>query len=408
MSPDAVAVTTPAAAALDAPDPGAPMLRGIRVLDLTRFLPGGYCTLLLADLGAEVVKIEEPKRGDPARVPHPMLDPIGARHALRNRAKKSVTVNLADPQGADVMRRLVSRAHVLVEGFRPGGAARLGVGFDAVHAWNPLLVYCSISGYGQDGPYRDLPGHDINYMAYAGALGVMARDGAPETPALQVADIAGGMLAATGILAAVIEARRTGRGRLVDVALADAVISTLYLPYVSHVAGAAAAGFGDASWHAPRAAYGVYETADRKHLTLGIAGEMHFWTRFCRAVGREDLADEAHLSGGKQREARAALDELFRTRSRDEWWELLRRHGVPCAPVNDLDDVVRDPHTRARRMFLDRAAGPPVIGCPLKFSGESWPIVTGAPGLGEHTDEILADAGLTPGEVDALRAEGVV
>lgn len=406
MTPDGVALLTPAAACADAPGAGAPMLRGIRVLDLTRFLPGGYCTVLLADLGAEVVKIEEPKRGDPARTPHPMLDPIGARHALRNRAKKSVTVNLADPRGAEVMRRLVSRAHVLVEGFRPGAAARLGVGFDTVHAWNPALVYCSISGYGQDGPYRDLPGHDINYMAYAGALAVMARDGAPEAPALQVADIAGGMLAATGILAAVIEAQRTGRGRLVDVALADAVISTLYLPYVSHVAGTA--GFGDGARHAPRAAYGVYETADGKHLTLGIAAEMHFWTRLCRAVGREDLADEAHLSGGKQQEARAALEELFRTRSRDEWCELLRRNDVPCAPVNDLDEVVRDPHTRVRRMFVDRAAGPPVIGCPLKFSDEVWPLATEAPGLGEHTNEILTAAGFTQADVDTLRADGVV
>lgn len=386
----------------------APMLRGIRVLDLTRFLPGGWCTVLLADLGAEVVKIEEPRRGDPARTPHPMLDPIGVRHALRNRAKKSVTVNLADPRGAEVMRRLVAGAHVLVEGFRPGGAARLGIGFDVVHAWNPALVYCSISGYGQDGPYRDLPGHDINYMAYAGALDVMAREGAPESPALQVADIAGGMLAATGILAAVIEAQRTGRGRLVDVALADAVISTLYLPYVSHLATARAATASPAAGRGPRAAYGIYETADGRHLTLGIAGEMHFWARFCRAVGREDLADEAHLSGGMEREARAELEALFRTRPRDEWFEALRGEGVPCAPVNDLDEVVRDPHTHARAMFVERPGGPPVIGCPLRFSGEWWSIATEAPALGEHTDAVLAEAGLTRAEIAALRGDGIV
>jgi crotonobetainyl-CoA:carnitine CoA-transferase CaiB-like acyl-CoA transferase len=236
----------------------------------------------------------------------------------------------------------------------------------------------------------------------------MARDGVPESPALQVADIAGGMLAATGILAAVIEAQRTGCGRLVDVALADAVISTLDLPYVSHLAGAAAATFGDAAGHAPRAAYGVYETADGKHLTLGISGEMHFWTRLCRAVGREDLADEAHLSGGRQRVARAELERVFSRRSRDEWFELLSGQDVPCAPVNDLDDVVRDPHTRARAMFVERPGGPPVIGCPLRFSDESWSIATEAPALGEHTDAMLADAGLAQAEIAALRAAGVV
>lgn len=402
------ALVTRDGAAPDARGAGAPMLRGIRVLDLTRSLPGGWCTVLLADLGAEVVKIEEPRRGDPARTPHPMLDPIGLRHALRNRAKKSVTLNLADPRSTEVMRRLVARADVLVEGFRPGGAARLGVGFDAVHAWNPALVYCSISGYGQDGPYRDLPGHDINCMAYAGALDVMARGGAPESPALQVADIAGGMLAATGILAAVIEAQRTGCGRLVDVALADAVISTLYLPYLSHLATAMAATAKATAGSGPRAAYGVYETADGRHLTLGIAGERHFWTRLCRAVGREDLADEAHLAGGREQEARAELETIFRKRSRDEWFALLRAEDVPCAPVNDLDDVVRDPHTHARAMFVTRPGGPPVIGCPLRFSDESWSIATEAPALGEHSDAMLAEAGLVPAAIAALRAGGVV
>jgi crotonobetainyl-CoA:carnitine CoA-transferase CaiB-like acyl-CoA transferase len=384
------------------------MLHGIRVLDLTRFLPGGYCTLLLADFGAEVIKIEEPKHGDPARTPHPTLDPIGVRHALRNRAKKSVTLNLADPRGQDVMQRLVGDAHVLVEGFRPGVAARLGVGFDVVHERNPSLVYCSISGYGQDGPYRDLPGHDINYMAYAGALSVMARDGTPEAPNLQVADIAGGMLAAAGILAALVDALRTGRGRLVDISLTDAVISTLYLPYASHVARAASGRAGNDAGHASRAAYGVYETADRKYLTLGIANERHFWVRLCRAIGREDLADDAYLSGPKQGEARAALAELFRTRTRDEWFEVLRRCEVPCAPVHDLGEIVHDSHARSRRMFLESGSGLPVIGCPVKVSGQSWELATGAPALGQHTNEILGESGLSQSEVEALRADGVV
>lgn len=384
-----------------------PVLHGIRVLDLTRFLPGGYCTLLMADLGAEIVKIEEPKHGDSARIPHPTLDPIGARHALRNRAKKSVTLNLADRRGQAVFHRLASRAHVVVEGFRPGVAARLGVGFDAVHAGNPRIVYCSISGYGQDGPYRDLPGHDINYMACSGALAVMARGGVPPAPDLQVADITGGMLAAAGILAALVDAQRTGRGRFVDISMTDAVISALYLPYAGHVA-ATALGPAAGDGQGPRAAYGVYATRDGKYLTLGIANEPHFWRRLCAAIGREDLSDAAYLLGAKQAEAKAALTELFLTRTRDDWFDLLRRAEVPCAPVLDLDEVTHDAYARARAMFVDSASGLPVIGCPVKVSGCSSALGTEAPGLGEHTREILGETGYSAEEIDALRADGIV
>jgi alpha-methylacyl-CoA racemase len=384
------------------------MLHGTRVLDLTRFLPGGYCTLLLADFGAEVIKIEEPKHGDPARTPHPTLDPIGVRHTLRNRAKKSVTLNLADPRGQDVMQRLVGDAHVLVEGFRPGVAARLGVGFDVVHERNPSLVYCSISGYGQDGPYRDVPGHDINYMAYAGALSVMARDGTPEAPNLQVADIAGGMLAAVGILAALVDALRTGQGRLVDISMTDAVISMLYLPYASHIARTAAGCAERNGDQAAHPAYGVYRAADGKYVTLGIANEPHFWRRLCQAVGREDLAGDAYLSGSMQAKARAVLTTVFATRTREEWFAVLRTAGVPCAPVLDLDELTRDPHARAREMFLDNASGLAVIGCPVKMSGPSPVPATEAPGLGQHTSEILGGAGYTTAEIDELRADGVL
>jgi crotonobetainyl-CoA:carnitine CoA-transferase CaiB-like acyl-CoA transferase len=381
------------------------VLAGIRVVDVTRFLPGGYCTLLLADLGAEVIKVEEPGRGDPARTPHPTLDAIGARHLLRNRGKKSVALDLRDPGARAAMVRLVQGADVLVEGFRPGVASRLGIGWAEMHAVNRRLVYCSISGYGQDGPYRDLPGHDVNYAAWAGALGVLAAGRPPEPPALQVADIAGGMLAATAVLAALLEARETGQGRHVDVSLADAAASMLYLPYAGHVARRASGAASPGAVEASRSGYAVYRTADGKYLALGISHELPFWQRLCQAVGRDDLATEAHLWGARQEEARAVLEKVFGSRPRDEWFERLRGADLPCVPVHDFDEVTGDPHARARGTFFPGPSGFMLIGCPIKTSPRREPPAV-APGLGEHTDEVLAALGYSPADVAALRARG--
>src|SRR5437899_10869915 len=204
-------------------------LAGTRILDLTRLLPGGYCTLLLADLGADVVKVEEPGKGDYIRWTPPFVGEESTAHRALNRGKRSITLNLKSPQGVDLLERLAERAHVLVESFRPGVMDRLGVGWSALHEANPSLVYCAITGYGQDGPYRDRVGHDINYIGYGGVLGIIGpRDGAPALPGVQIGDIGGGgMAAAIGILAALLEARSSGVGRFVDTSMLDGVGSWL-------------------------------------------------------------------------------------------------------------------------------------------------------------------------------------
>ena len=388
---------------------------GIRILDLSRLLPGAYCSLLFADLGAEVIKVEEPRLGDYARVslPHWGDSGIGAYYVLLNRNKKSLSLNLKAEAGTAIFRRLVTTADVLLESFRPGVMDRLGLGWEALSAINPRLVYCAISGYGQDGPYRDLVGHDINYMGYAGALSVTgARGGAPLMPGVQVADLGGGsLLAAFAIAAALYRRRESGRGQFVDVSMTDGVVSWLAAYLGPFFAAGLVPARGEERLNGGWACYQVFEAADGRHLTIG-ALEPKFWANLCRLIGREDLIPFQYAEGEVRGRVEAELRAIFRTKPRDEWVALLHTKDVCAGPVLALDEVARDPQFRARGLFGEvthpRIGRVPQVAFPVKLSETPGRIETPAPDLGAHTDELLRELGCDGAVIAELRRDGVV
>ncbi len=388
---------------------------GVRFLDLSRLLPGPYCSLLFADLGAEVIKVEEPGLGDYARqtLPHWGDSGIGAYFLLLNRNKKSLSLNLKTEGGKAVFRRLVETADVLLESFRPGVMDRLGLGWERLSVLNPRLIYCAITGYGQDGPYRDLVGHDINYMGYAGALSVTGlRGGAPLMPAVQVADLGGGSLLAAFAIAAALHHRQTsGRGQFIDASMTDGVVSWL-APYLGpFFATGKVPERGEERLNGGWVCYQVFEAADGRHVTLG-ALEPKFWANFCRLVGREDLVPLQYAEGETRDRAEAEVRAIFRTKPRDEWVRLLQTEDVCAGPVLSMDEVVRDPQLTHRGLFGEvrhPALGAlPQVAFPVKLSETPGRTDTAPPELGAHTEEILAELGYDARAVAALRQDGAI
>jgi crotonobetainyl-CoA:carnitine CoA-transferase CaiB-like acyl-CoA transferase len=388
---------------------------GLRFLDLSRLLPGPYCSLLFADLGAEVIKVEEPGRGDYARRTPPYWgsSDVGAYFLLLNRNKKSVSIDLKAEAGKTVFRRLVGTADVLLESFRPGVMDRLGLGWETLRAQNPRLVYCAISGYGQDGPYRNLVGHDVNYMGYAGALSVTGeRDGGPLAPGVQVADIGGGaLMAAFAIGAALNHRHESGQGQFIDVSMTDGVVSWLIPHLAAYFATGRVPERSRERLNGGWPCYGVYETSDGGHVTLG-ALESHFWANFCRLVGREDLRPLQHVQGADRDRVADELRRLFRSRTRAEWVELLHEADVCAGPVLTLDEVVRDPQLVQRGLFAEvehpKLGSVRQVAFPVQMSGTPGRVATPPPELGEHTDEVLHGLGYDPAAIAALRRDGVV
>ena len=382
-------------------------LDGVRILDLTRLLPGNYCTLLLADLGADVVKVEEPGRGDYIRWTPPMVDGEGAIHRALNRGKRSVTIDLKHPDGAGVLRRLAVSADALVESFRPGVLDRLGVGYEELSRANGRLVYCAISGYGQDGPYRDRAGHDMNYTGLVGVLEATGVAGGPPVlPSVQVGDFAGGMAAAIGVLAAVIEARGTGRGRFVDVSMTDVAASWTGVLMSWFLATGSAPERGRMPLGGDLACYRTYRAADGRYLAVG-ALEPPFWRNLCERLGVPELV-EAHLDPGRQEEVAERLAAVFATRPRDAWVAELADADTCVGPVNDMAEAVRDPHVEARGLVAEVAGSPVGPGPAVRVRGHDPAGMRPAPALGEHTEDVLEEAGIAPSEVAALRDRRVV
>jgi crotonobetainyl-CoA:carnitine CoA-transferase CaiB-like acyl-CoA transferase len=378
-------------------------LEGVRILDLTRLLPGNYCTLLLADLGADVVKVEEPERGDYIRLTPPLVDGEGAAHRALNRGKRSVTVNLKSAEGVGLLRRMVKQADALVESFRPGVLDRLGVGYRALSQENPRLVFCALTGYGQDGPYRDRAGHDINYIGYAGILQATGRpEGPPILPSVQVGDFGGGMAAAIGVLACLGEAARTGRGRMVDVSMLDVSVSWTSVLMSWYLATGERPGRGLMPLGGGLACYRVYRAGDGRYLAVG-ALEPQFWRALCERLDVPELIDEQFASPRRQEEVAASLGQVFASRPRDEWVRDLADLDTCVGPIQDVAEAVADPQVRGRRMVGevgDRQVGP---GPAIKVSGFEPERLHGAPVLGEHTEEVLGELGLTREEIDDLR-----
>jgi crotonobetainyl-CoA:carnitine CoA-transferase CaiB-like acyl-CoA transferase len=341
-------------------------LAGIRVLDLTRLLPGGFCTLLLADFGADVIKVEDMGAGDYARADPPSF-------AALNRGKRSIQVDLKSDAGRAAFLRLARDADVVVESFRPGVMDRLGVGWEVLREVNPTLVYCAITGYGQDGPLRDRAGHDLNYLARTGVLALSEH---PVQSSVQIADVAGGaLMAAFGILAAL----RTGKGQFVDISMADGALSLLAMPAAQLLAGGPVPRRGELVLGGRLLCYRPYRCADG-WVSVG-ALEPTFWAAFCRGVGRPDLIEHQFDAPGS--EAHAAVEAICASRTRAEWDAFNAEHDCCVEPVLELDEALAD--AQARGMVAGS-----VLGNPIRLSETpADPFRGPPPGLGEHTDELL-------------------
>jgi len=391
-------------------------LSDVKVLDLTRLLPGGFCTLLLADLGADVIKVEDTGKGDYVRWAPPYYGaeehtPLGTRSAIYlalNRNKRSVRLDLKQEQARQALLKLVESADVLVESFRPGVLERLGVGYEVLRQANPALVYCPITGYGQTGPNRDRAGHDMNYLGLNGVLGLTGEAGGPPIQSgAQIADLGGGGLtAAVGILAALHEARRSGDGQMVDVSMTDGSLAWLVMEAARYFGSGEVPKRGEVMLSGGIICYRPYEATDG-WVTCG-ALEPKFWQAFCRGVGREDLVEKQFEKPGS--DAHREVAEIFRTRTRDEWRAFNDAHDAMIEPVLDLDEALESELVREREMIVSyeqpELGEVTQLGFPIKLSRTPASIERPAPALGEHTMEVLTEAGYSAEEVRALEESG--
>lgn len=387
-------------------------LDGIRILDLTRLLPGGYATLLMADLGADVVKVEEPGKGDYIRWTPPIVGEFSAAHIALNRNKRSITLNLKSDQGRELFKKLIPSFDIVIESFRPGVMDRLGLGFEQLSEINTRLVYCAISGYGQDGPRSLVAGHDANYIGYAGVLSIIGEeDRRPVLPGVQIGDLAGGGMAAVIAILAALHARGvTGRGDFCDISMMDGAASWLSIHAADFVASKQVPQRERMHLSGDHPCYRVYEAADG-WLTVG-ALEPQFWSALCTALGKEHLSGDAFPAGDRRESVIAELEETFVTKTRAEWMAELGSLDVCVAPVNDFAEAFEDPQLRHREMFFEAdvpTVGPWThVGNPIRLTehrGDANKMPP--PRMGEHTAEVFAEIGLSEADVEGLRSTGV-
>lgn len=387
-------------------------LAGLRVLDLTRLLPGPVATQHLADLGADVVKIEDTGEGDYARTMGVPSDKkageTSAFFRLVNRNKRALRLDLKQPEGVAVFQRLTLSADVVIEGFRPGVMDKLGIGYDALAELNPRLVFCSISGYGQDGPYAQRAGHDINYIGYAGVLDqIGAAGGPPVVPNFQIGDLLGGALAPlVGLLAAVIDARATGHGRHVDVAMTDAVFAHAVFPLAGLLARLAPPPRGADLLSGGVPCYGVYATADGRHMAVG-ALEKKFWELLCDTLGRADLKPFHLAFGAKGEQAKQDLAAVFAGQPQSHWIGVFDQVDCCVTPVLHIGEALDNEQLQARGMVVE-ADGLPQLAPPYKLSEYDFVIERSAPAPGQHSEEILREAGFDENAIDHLRQRGII
>ena len=398
-------------------------LAGVKVLELIRVPPGAFCTMMLADMGAEVLKIETPPAAPMATKPEQAVT-AERRTVFQfvNRNKRSIAINLKRPDGQKLLHQLVTNADVLVEGFRPGVMARLGGDYETLKRVNPRLIYCSLSGYGQDGPYHDLPAHDINFLAIAGVLNLIGEsDRPPAIPLNLIADYAGASLhGVVGILLALLARRRTGCGQRVDVSYLDTSLALLAAAPMmqAFLCDGTDSHRGAGLLGGSYPYYATYETADGKALAVGCT-DTEQWDAFCKAIGMAELAaagpDAAppgRVADGAAQAAKAAVQAVLRQKTRDEWFAVFRDKRVSVAPVHAADEAFDDAQVRARQMSVEvthpRHGSARQAGIAVKLSGTPGSIHGAAPVLGEHTDEVLQALGYDETKRAQLRRAGTV
>lgn len=392
------------------------VLSNIKVLDLTRALAGPYCTMMLADLGAEIIKVEIPKRGDDTRQwGPPFVQGESAYFLSANRGKKSITLNLKTEQGREIVRQLAAQADVLVENFYAGTMDEWGLGYESLRALNPRLIYCAVTGYGQTGPYSHRPGYDFIVQAQGGIMSVTGpEEGPPMKVGVSIVDVTSGMFAATAILAALYERAASGQGQFVDIALLDTEVAWLANVGGNYLAsGRRPARYGNG--HPNIVPYGPFPTQDG--WIAIAAGNDRQWKDLCALAGWDDLAaDPAYATNPGRVENRRALiailEERFQQRTTAEWDKALLEVNLPCGPINSIDQVFADPQVLARDMLVElshtTAGKIKVAGSPLKLSRTPVRLEQPPPTLGQHTDSVLADLGYSQEEISRLRAQGIV
>src|SRR5882724_1602186 len=397
-------------ALIPASENAAPTLRplsGIKIIDLSRLLPGPYASMLLADFGADVIKIEEPTTGDPARYMSPKIDEECAFFKEVNRNKRSLTLNLKDAKGLETFYRILAQSDVVLEGFRPGVTERLGIDYKRVSEANPAVVYCSITGYGHDSPLKDRSGHDVNYLGLAGLLGLTIDDrGKPTIPATQLADLGGALMAVIAIQSALLLRAKTGKGQFIDLSMTDSVLSMMPIVAAGHFAGSTSIAEGRYELTGANPYYAIYRTKDGRYMSLG-ALEPKFRENCCVAIGGPELKERQFDEGKKREDLFNILKRQFGSKTQSEWIELLSQHDACCEPVLNFGEVVDHPNTVARKMVTQDSAGRPHLGNPIKFSDVEQIEMRPSPKLGEHTEEILKEFGFTQDEEKQLAKRGI-
>lgn len=376
----------------------------MKILDLTSLFAGPYCTLLLAQLGAEVIKIEPVGKGDPARYIMPEY------FAFLNYNKKSITLDIKSQKGKTIFLNLAKNCNVLLENFRPGVVKNLYISYEEIKKINPEIIYCSISGYGQTGPYSQLPGHDINYQSVGGLIGMNCCVGSPSSgvSGIQMANICGATFALSAILSAYCYYLKQGQGQYIDVSMTDGLLSWLGPRLWEWNA----RGRTDKKVNLTGGSYGIFETKDGKYLSLGIV-EKHFWENFCSLVGREDLLKEKYGTLKDRRkysnEVEPEIEKIIKKKDLAEWMKLFIENNIPGAPVNYLSDLDADPHLQFRELFKETDSGEfSVTPFPVKFSEYKFSSPISSPALGEHKKDLLKEFNYTEKEIQELESQNII
>ena len=384
------------------------LLKDLKMLDLSRLLPGPYCSLLLADLGMEVLKVEDTEQGDGTRTMGPIRKRDSAIFLALNRNKKSIKLDLKIREGKEIFYKLIQSYDIVLESFRPGVMDRLGIGYQELKKRNPRIIFCSLSGYGQDGPYRERSGHDINYIGLGGVLEITgAKNGDPVLPGVQIADIGGGgMMAAIAILAAAIYRQKTEEGQFLDISMTDSVISWLSVHAAKYFMDGEPLERGDMPLTGRYACYQVYATKDRRYMSLG-ALEPKFWRNFCEAIGRGDLFDKQFIEGEERVRITAEIRNLFKTKMQREWVDFFKAVDACCEPILTFEEVFQHPQVLHRQMLMEIKhpveGNVRLLGNPIKTSQFPFENRSPSPGWGEHTIDVLKKIGFSKKEIEHFR-----
>ncbi len=391
-------------------------LQGLRVLDMTWALAGPFCSMILADLGAEVIKVENPDEGDPSRKNFPFLKGVSSYFLSVNRGKKSITVNLRQPRGKEIILGLARKSDVLVENFRPGVMDRLGLGYAVLREANPRIIYAACSGFGQTSPYANRPAYDVIVQGMGGTLSITGEtDGGPVRVGYSIGDLGGGVFTALGILSALHEREKSGEGQMVDVSMLDCQMAFLENAFARYFAtGEVPDRIG--TRHPVLTPFQAYPTRDG-YLVVAAPRDP-FWQKFCKVIQREDLVTDPRFKGNQIRtqnhkELEKEVTQALRSKSTAEWVELMIREDIPCGPVNRVDELARDPHTATREVIAEvkhsKAGNLKVVNSPIKLSRTPVRLEKANPELGENTEEILtALLGYSREEIASLKAEKAI